>query len=74
MSTELKEIVFRGVLDATPYLEDWLGVANALDDVQLSHLTRIHFCSLENPRGEALKTFLRNKMVQCDTRGVIEFR
>jgi hypothetical protein len=69
--TGLREIVFKGAPGGTS--EEWLGVANALNNLQLPHLTKIRFCSLDNHGEETLKTFLRNKMVRFDVRGILDF-
>src|ERR1700733_2939854 len=74
ISIELREIVFKGASGKPGTPEDWLGVADALNNIQTPNLTKIHFCSLDNPHGEALKTFLQNQMARCDVRGILNFR
>lgn len=70
---ELREIVFKGASGGGTS-EEWLGVANALEDLQPPHLMKIHFTSLDNPGGEFLKTFLQNQMVWSSSRGILDFR
>jgi hypothetical protein len=72
--TQVTEIVFKGVSDRLGTSEDWLGITNALNHVQSRHLTKIHFCSLDNPHEEILKIRLRNQMVWADARGILDFR
>jgi hypothetical protein len=75
VTTELREIVFKGSSMTTHWFDDWLGVINAIENFQFSNLRRIQFECRSDPSARTdWEIFVRKNMKRCDALGILDFR